>query len=208
MSANDRLPAFYIHGNTGNHLVVGIGTRVTYGHFGGGSLVPEGVFKKDVIARPDLWACANCRNPFQVMGGDVVCPQCSRAQIGGIMHGRPVEDAKIIAQPKAPPPPRAIVRQPDPSKKIEVARGVKTSAQPQIIEWETIDVLTTIPIETLVFGGYSHAKYVKLLNENGIVTLADVKGAGYDGMVKIKGIGPTVAKALLAYAKQPFELDA
>jgi hypothetical protein len=58
------------------------------------------------------------------------------------------------------------------------------------------------PIAELDLGRSVNSRHVRILKENGVVTLADAHARGRKDLIAIKNIGPSVADTLIAYAER------
>lgn len=167
----DTIDAILATGNVGQRYIYGGFTKTKYGYFGQGDLI-LGVAKEDIRSRPTHFVCSNCRQDFVVTKTDVYCGTCARVlELTQIKIDDLVQSVAASQRPHAPPPP--------PPAPI-------TLPSPDLYTLDNID-----------FGRVINRHHKKLLADNGVKTLYDVKECGFDSLVDITGIGEKVATALM-----------
>jgi len=167
----DTINAILATGNVGQRYIYGGFTKTQYGYFGQGDLI-LGVAKEDIRARPTNFVCPNCYNDFVVTKTDVYCGTCSRVlELTQIEISDLVKSVADSQKPTSPPPP-----------------------PPQPVSLPSSNLYEIANID---FGRTVNTHHKKILADNKVFSLYDVKKCGFDGLVDITGIGEKVAKALM-----------
>jgi len=192
MSDENSLDVILASPNIGQRYIHGARTKVRYGYFGGGDLIPA-MHKEDIIARASWFRCGNCRGALTVSGNDVYCASCRRPTRVAIQQEQLSEAVSTIrSAPPPSPPPTPIVNLPGYSPLI--------SMPPSQLVTEKPASKLLVPIENIDFGRSITKPRKKILKEAGIITLQDAVDKGKPGLVEIKGIGGGIAEALLTEA--------
>lgn len=192
---DERLEAIYNHPNTAKHMHHGHSTKTRYGFIGGGRLIPGGVFKADIRARPGIYICANCRDPFVVTRTEVYCGNCSPVQLQSLQQGKPA------TRPQEAPPIPVLVPEPEelppPPDLTELYAPVPDRADGR-----------SLKIGAFSFGGKRHDFVTNILLDNGVKNAGQALDLGIEGLVKINGIGQKTAEDILNTINNDLRLKA
>jgi len=175
---DERLEAIYNHPSMAKHMHHGLNTKTKYGFIARGRIIPGGVFKADIRMRPDLYICANCRDPFVVTRTDIYCGTCSPAQLTGLRQGKPSSP-----RPEAAPPMPRIVEEPE-----------ELPPPPDLTELKVPP--PRYPLTQLELGP-RQGIILKTLKDNDIMFVDQVEDLGFLGLVKVSGIGEKTANDIL-----------
>lgn len=181
-SQDEQILVEYQSRSTGKTQVRGAVTKKYYGYRKKGDQFMA--YKSDSRARPDLLRPVHER--------DKPAPRVGLRGKRSVQQyqGRTVPPAQP-AQPTRLPPQRV----PDPPTQWRDGkdeRGVRPASEEiRVIDW----------------GRSLNKNHIRLLFQNNVRTLADVRDKGYDGLIKITGIGDKIAKTLLEKAEEEAGLE-
>ena len=176
------------------HPVRGMSTKTYYGYRRRGDQFE--VYESDIRVRPDLFRPINTKPEPRSMPSH---------------RGRPQEAANVLgvkamaeAVQEAPPPPVAISAEPNEPDPYELPSPLEMSPQEDIefapgtlydtrLEWD---------LGMFNWEGKINKRHIGLLAESDIKTLRDLIPLTEDNVLAIKGIGPSVTRALFSKLKE------
>ena len=209
MSDENSLDVILTSPNIGQRYIHGAVSRVRYGYYGGGDLIP-GVHKEDIRARPSWFSCGKCRSALTVTKTEVYCESCRRPEAVKVDQVALAKSVEVIRSvPLPPPPPVAIIKEkPFANEKLE---ATYQDAAFDADDWmedvptreeflESQEGSSSALIADINFGQKLNVTRKKILGDAGVVTLADSLELGHDGIIAIKGVGSSIADTLIEEA--------
>jgi GT2 family glycosyltransferase/predicted flap endonuclease-1-like 5' DNA nuclease len=174
MADNDMVLVTYENPNRGQHKVVGSQTKINYGYRAGGGQERFYVHKSDIATHPDWF------RPYQ----------------------QPV--AQAVHQVASTPPPKPVAVQAEPSQPIHPIAEldfIKTSPASESVGPGQVAVGVFKPADLQAIPGVTD-KIAESLRKDGVKTWQDVVEYGMERLLKIEGVGPKRAEAIMTKAQQ------
>jgi hypothetical protein len=175
MTDNDMLLVTYENPNRGQHKVVGAQTKINYGYRAGGGQERFYVHKADIASHPDWF------RPYQ----------------------QPI--IQTVRQQVATPPPQPVAVWAEPAQVVAPPPAeldfIKTKPASDSAGPGQVSIGVFKPADLQAIPGVTD-KIADALRKAGVKTWQDVVEYGLERLLKIEGVGPKRAEAIMTKAQQ------